>query len=232
MHHDYDLAAAAQYFELALELEPTNLGILSRAAGLAQDLGRLDEAIAIREYLVARDPVTAGRHYVLGSSYSYAGRLDEAIASFRTALRLSPGRINWQYGIGEALLLKGEPEAALQAMQQVSSEVRRMIGLAFAYHALGQTAESDAALTELIEKYEQAWAYNIAYVLAFRGEADRAFEWLDKAVEYNDPGLSEIAVTTEFANIHDDPRWLPFLESIGRSPEQLAAIEFEVTLPQ
>jgi TolB-like protein/Flp pilus assembly protein TadD len=232
MHHDNDLAAAAQYFELALELEPTNLGILSRAAGLAQDLGRLDEAIAIREYLVARDPVTAGRHYVLGSSYSYAGRLDEAIASFRTALRLSPGRINWQYGIGEALLLKGEPEAALQAMQQVSSEVRRMIGLAFAYHALGQTAESDAALTELIEKYEQAWAYNIAYVLAFRGEADRAFEWLDKAVEYNDPGLSEIAVTTEFANIHDDPRWLPFLESIGKSPEQLAAIQFEVRLPQ
>jgi hypothetical protein len=35
-----------------------------------------------------------------------------------------------------------------------------------------------------------------------------------------------------FANIHDDPRWLPFLESIGKSPEQLAAIEFEVRLPQ
>ena len=35
-----------------------------------------------------------------------------------------------------------------------------------------------------------------------------------------------------FANIHSDPRWLPFLESIGKSPEQLAAIEFEVTLPE
>ncbi len=69
-------------------------------------------------------------------------------------------------------------------------------------------------------------------MLAFRGEADRAFEWLDKAVEYNDPGLSEIAASTEFANIHDDPRWLPFLESIGKSPAQLAAIEFEVRLPQ
>ena len=63
-----------------------------------------------------------------------------------------------------------------------------------AYHALGKQAESDAALAELIAKYERSWAYNIAYVLAFRGEADRAFEWLDKAVAYNDPGLSEIAV--------------------------------------
>ena len=90
----------------------------------------------------------------------------------------------------------------------------------------------DSTLAELIEKYEQGWAYNIAYVLAFRGEADRAFEWLDKAVEQNHPGLGAIAVTKLFANIHDDPRWLPFLESIGHSPEQLAAIEFEVTLPQ
>ncbi len=51
-------------------------------------------------------------------------------------------------------------------------------------------------------------------------------------MEYNDPGLSFITVQVQGANIHDDPRWLPFLESIGRSPEQLAAIEFEVRLPQ
>ena len=100
------------------------------------------------------------------------------------------------------------------------------------HHALGQATESDAALAELIEKHEQGWAYNIAYVLAFRGEADRAFEWLDKAVQYNDPGLQLIVVDVQFANIHDDARWLPFLESIGKSPEQLAAIKFEVRLPQ
>ena len=30
----------------------------------------------------------------------------------------------------------------------------------------------------------------------------------------------------------DDSRWLPLLESIGNSPAQLEAIEFEVTLPR
>ena len=45
-------------------------------------------------------------------------------------------------------------------------------------------------------------------------------------------GLTDIAIEPLFANIHDDPRWLLFLESIGKSPEQLAAIEFEVTLPE
>jgi hypothetical protein len=52
-------------------------------------------------------------------------------------------------------------------------------------------------------------AYNIAYVLAFRGEADRAFEWLDKAVACHDGGLAEIVGSPPFANLRQDPRWLP-----------------------
>ena len=69
-------------------------------------------------------------------------------------------------------------------------------------------------------------------MLAFRGEADRAFEWLDKAVSYRDPGLAEIAVQPWFANLHQDPRWLPLLRKLGKSSEQLAAIKFDVKLPQ
>jgi adenylate cyclase len=78
----------------------------------------------------------------------------------------------------------------------------------------------------------RSWSFNIVEVVAYRGEIDRAFEWLDKAVEYNDPGLTGTPTELLFANIRDDPRWIPFLESIGKSPEQLAAIEFEVRIPQ
>jgi hypothetical protein len=134
--------------------------------------------------------------------------------------------------IGVALLMKDEPEAALAAMRSEAGEGWRQIGLAMAYHALGQAAESDAELAKSIETTEQAASFNIAYALAFRGEADRVFAWLDKAVQYNDPGLAQIANMPTFANIRTDPRWLPFLESIGKSPDQLAAIEFEVTLPE
>ncbi len=230
--YDGDLAAAARHLERALALDPTNTDIIVRAAILAVDLGRMDEAAALGEYVIARDPVNPTGHYWLGGTYLWAGRLDEAIASLRTVLTLSRGFLAARYFIGVALLLKGEPEAALAMMQQESSEAWRMLGLSKAYHALGQATESDAALAQLSGPQEQSWAYNLAYVMAFRGEADRAFEWLDKAVQYNDAGLSLIAVDVQFANIHDDPRWLPFLESIGKSPEQLAAIEFNVTLPK
>ncbi len=100
-----------------------------------------------------------------------------------------------------------------------------------AYHALGRKADSDAAQAALIAKWENDSPYNIAYVCAYRGEADKAFEWFDKAVEYGDPGLTEIVVENLFGKIHTDPRWLPFLRKIGYAPEQLAKIEFKVTLP-
>ena len=67
---------------------------------------------------------------------------------------------------------------------------------------------------------------------AYRGEADKAFEWLDKAVEYGDGGLGEIVTDNLFDKIHAHPRWLAFLRKIGKAPEQLAKVEFKVTLPQ
>jgi TolB-like protein/cytochrome c-type biogenesis protein CcmH/NrfG len=230
MAYDGDLAAAAWHYERALELEPTNPDIIRDASSLYMRLGRIDEAIVLQEYVIARDPVYAQNLYGLGLAYFDAGRLEEAAASFHTLEALSPGLPWVQHRIGWVLLHKGEPEAALAAMQQESDEDRRLAGLAVAYHALGQAAESDAALAELVEKHGQR-AVRIALVLAFRGEADRSFEWLDKAVENNDADLHWIAVAKLADNIRDDPRWLPFLESIGKSPEQLAAIEFEVTLP-
>ena len=95
----------------------------------------------------------------------------------------------------------------------------------------GRKADSDAALAETVTKYASDSAFNIAYILAWRNERDCAFEWLDKAVTQEDPGLSEIAYNPLFANLHDDPRWLPFLRKIGKAPEQLAAIKFDVKVP-
>jgi TolB-like protein/Tfp pilus assembly protein PilF len=230
MAHDRDLSAAARYYAQALTLSPTDTEIIGDAATLLQSLGRLEEAVALKEYVVARDPVNPRAYHNLGNAYRWAGRWNESISSYRTALGLSPGYIGAQTGIGQALLGRAEPEAALRAIELEASTPWRLIGSAMAYAALSRQAESDAALSELIEGWERDAAYNIAYVMAFRGQVDDAFEWLNKAVEYNDPGLSEVVVENSFAGIHADPRWLPFLQEIGKAPAQLAGIEFRVAL--
>ena len=152
------------------------------------------------------------------------GQFDAAIASYRSALSLSPGYSVAHYFICVAMLLKGEAAGALAEVEQEKSETWRLIGLPMAYHALGRKTDSDAALATLIAKFEKDGPYNIAHVYAFRGEAD-------KAIEYGDTGLAEIVTENLLDKIHADPRWLPFLRKVGKAPEQLAKIEFRVTLP-
>jgi len=227
-----DLAAAAQRIQHALALDPRDSDVLRGSALLLSVLGRLDEALALDEVVVRRDPLNLNALFNIGYHQRAAGRLDAAIVSFRTVLSLSPGNGGTGLNLGISLLLKGDAPGALKEIEQETSEVFRMIGLPIAYHALARKADSDSALAALIAKYEREAPINIASVYAFRGEADRAFEWIDKAVEYGDPGLTDIALENLFANIRSDPRWLPFLRKIGRAPEQLAKIDFKVTLPQ
>jgi len=230
--YDNDPATAARHIEQALALEPGNIAAISVASGLEQNLGRLEQAAMLDQYAVAHDPLNPKAHGSLAYDYARLGRLDEAISSYRVALRLSPGRVGTAYNVGELLLRNGEAAAALAEFQQEPEENWRLMGSTMALHALGRKAESDASMGELIAKYETDSSYNIAYVAAFRGERDRAFEWMKKAVDYHDTGLVEIGTDPMFASLHDDPRWLPFLHEIGKAPEQLAAIEFKVTLPQ
>ncbi len=232
MWYDLDMAAAARHMTRALELDPTNPEILAAAADLLGNLGREEEAIEVWQYLIARDPANPSPHGSMSSSLQNLGRLDEARVAERMALSLAPGALGGHYGLGQTLMESGEHEAALAEMEAEVYEPYRLIGLSMVNHALGRSTESDAALRQLIDTYAEGWAYNIAYVFADRAEADSAFAWLETAVEYHDAGLSEIAVNEYYRSISDDPRWLPFLESIDMSPAQLASVEFEVSIPQ
>jgi serine/threonine-protein kinase len=132
--------------------------------------------------------------------------------------------------MGRAFLLKGQPETALDLFEQEADEWRGLLGKVMAYHTMGQPKASDAALYELIQKFGHQRAFFIAGAMAYRNEPDRAFEWLERAVDNHEPDWYIVAEPL-LANIREDPRWLPFVESINRSPAELDAIDFEIPLP-
>jgi len=82
--HDGDLAEAAQQIRRGLSLEPKNPIVLSHSAEFLRMLGRLDETIAIEEYVTAHDPLNPFVRWNLSWNYLLAGRPDEAIATART----------------------------------------------------------------------------------------------------------------------------------------------------
>ncbi|MEQ8205319.1 MAG: tetratricopeptide repeat protein, partial [Woeseia sp.] len=228
---DNNLESAAHHYQRALELGPTNVRTIGDAASVLKSLGRMDECITLDEFVVERDPVNAIGHFNLGGSYLYAGRYADAIATLRTALQLSPNRIGGYYQLGIAQLLAGNAADSMASMQREPLEVLQLLGKVMASHALGEIEIANQLQTELIAQHEQEAAYNIAYVMAYRGQTDSAFEFLGQAVNNEDPGLTDIVAEPLFANLHADPRWLPFLQSIGKGPAQLNAIVFDIPLP-
>ena len=220
---------AARHFIHALE--PSNQNLLGNAALLLEQLGRLDEAVALDEYVAARDPVNPIGHFNLGLKYRYVGRLDDAINSFDIALSLSPEYLGAEYHRALALLRKGEPRLALEGFRRERDEEYRVKGTALALYELDRLSEFEKAFSELRERWGEQWGAEIAHVYAWIGDPDETFTYLENVYEDGSP-MAQLSSDDLFANIHDDPRWPPFLEKIGQAPKQLEAIEFMVTLPK
>lgn len=232
LQYDDDLPRVARHLERTLALQPADIGVLGGAVYLLAGLGRIDEAVDIQEFIVARDPMSSGAHLDMSWIYNVVRRADEAIASADAAIKLSPDTIAAHFQMGVAMLQKGNNSAALAAMLAEPDEGWRLTGLALVYHALGQASASDAALAELIRKHDRAWSSTVARAYAFRGDPDHAFEWLARAVAHHDSGVVNFVNEPLLASLHNDPRWLPFLRTIGKTPEQLAAIPFAVKQPR
>jgi TolB-like protein/Tfp pilus assembly protein PilF len=226
-----DLPASARHMERALALDPANIQVLNGAAQLLASTGRLKEALLLYESMIARDPVNPAVLTNLGTLQRDAGKYEDAVATFRIALNLYPERAGVHYVLMVAFLLKGDVPAAETELEQEPDEMWRRIGFAMVYYASGRKADADASLAEVIKEDPKTFAFNIAEVFAFRGENDQAFEWLERAVEYDDSGVTNIIRSPLLNNLHADPRWIPFLRKIGMAPEQIEKIEFKVTLP-
>ena len=229
IHYDSDLPAAARYLNEALAMEPNNAEIIDIVGLLAVFLGHRDEAIAFAEFQARRDPVNPMAHSHLGATYFTGGHFDKAVDSYRTALALSPDYIGAHYELGLALLGKNDASAALEAMQKEPDEEYRVKGTALALYEMGRHDEFETTFQELRDRWGGRWPTEIAEVYAWIGDADAAFEWLQK--EYENLGkraVPEIVAERLYENIHDDPRWVPFLEKLGKAPEQLQSIELDL----
>ena len=55
----------------------------------------------------------------------------------------------------------------------------------------------------------------LSHIYAIRGDADATFEWLERAYQQRDAGLTYVNALPFFDHIKSDPRWMPFLKKMG-----------------
>jgi TolB-like protein/tRNA A-37 threonylcarbamoyl transferase component Bud32/Tfp pilus assembly protein PilF len=219
MFYDWDFAGAGESFRRALELEPANPDALFNSGALARIENRFDEAIAFHLRDIQIDPLNPTAYHDYGLTLHYAGRQKDAKTALLKSLELSPELENAHALLSRIALVESQPQQALSEIEKESHEGFRLSGLPLVYHALGRRKESDASLAELLAKYSKNGPYQIAAVYAFRGEKDRAFEWLDRAYAEHDAGITEMKTDPLLVNLHGDDRYKAMLSKMHLSGE-------------
>jgi len=204
-------------FQHALKLDPDNAFIVASIGKGASVTGKYDVAIEPFQARLRLEPVTPEFYFFLGMTYRGSGRLDDSEASYRKMLSLSPQYDSGHFRLWHTLFLKGEFDAALAELEQIPGFAYKATGLAITHYALGNKAQSDEILAELIEFVELTEIganfdrYRIAIVYGYRGDADNAFKWLNHSLETQSGSLIWILTETAFHGLHSDPRWQPLL---------------------
>jgi TolB-like protein/DNA-binding winged helix-turn-helix (wHTH) protein/Flp pilus assembly protein TadD len=213
--YDWDWDAANISLAKAASLEPGNVEVFRLRSHLSRILGNLDQATRLYEQAVALDPLRPNSYSGLEYLLYVGGRYEDAQAALQKALDLNPQATYVHLTMGEALIVEGKPQQALAEIEKEPIEWGKLTGQALAYHALGREQDSNAALASLIEKYGPAGAFQIGQVYAYRGEADRSFEWLERAYKQRDPGLPEIKTDPLFKNLRRHPGYIALLKKMG-----------------
>jgi TolB-like protein len=211
---DWDWDAAYTSVTKAAGLEPGSAEVLGIRSYLSRVSGNLDQAIKLKEQDVALDPLRTDSHSTLGYLLYSAGRFDEAQVALQKALDLNPQAAFVHLTVGKILIAEGKPQQALAEIEKEPLEWGKLTGEVLAYHALGREQDSNAALAGLIAKDTTDAAYQIAQVCAYRREADKSFEWLERAYKQRDAGLADIKTDPLLKNLHHDARYTELLKKM------------------
>ena len=212
----WDWQGAAADFKQALALDPNNAELLSFYSQSLFFSGRQTEAIAMARKATVIDPLSLEIWNNLGLLLFCSGQDAEARLAWQHALGINPGARWPNYLMGYLDLKEGKIESARTHFRD-TDEPFRLTGTALLEHTLGHAPESEQALDALKTKYAAGSAFQIAAVYAWRGEKDRAFEWLDRSYDQRDSGMQRMRYDPTIASLHNDPRFAALVNKMGFS---------------
>jgi tetratricopeptide (TPR) repeat protein len=143
------ITLAAELFQKAYELQME---------------GDLEEAIEIYKESIDIYP-TAEAHTFLGWTYSFQGKLDDAISECKRAIEVDPDFGNPYNDIGAYLIEKEEYDAAIEWLER-AIQARRYESYHYPHYNLGRVYMAKGMMKRALDEFEQAIAIAPDYSLA------------------------------------------------------------------
>lgn len=215
---DQNWAAAESEGRKALALDPTNPEVLFGAGWFASIQRRYEEGERLYRKALDRDPLNFNLVDGIAENYYRTGRLADAERILREHIAREP-RSEWSRAmLSRVLLVKGKPDAALAMLQDEVDEGARIAYLPIMLQGAGKQAEADVALKKLVEYWASECAICIARTYAYRGDNDRAMDWLEHAYRLRDSSIMNVIDEPLLKSLADDRRYKAFVRDKLKVP--------------
>ena len=216
-----DWVEADRHYKRAVALNPNYDTALRFYSFYLACMGRIEEALTFAERARRLDPVSAGAQMNVGVILYFARRYDDAVVAIKETLDLDPDFGPAHVTLGRIYVAKGTPDRAVAELERARSLMGRrpdvLTPYAYALARAGRQREARTILDELrdISKPGTAAPVRVALVHIALGETDRAFEWLEKAIEARDWQMALLNVEPAFDLLRSDQRFARLVERVG-----------------
>jgi TolB-like protein/DNA-binding winged helix-turn-helix (wHTH) protein/Tfp pilus assembly protein PilF len=217
----WDWPEVERHYARALDLDPNNVTTLSFYSFYLAYTGRPAKALPMAEQAVRLDPVSPNARTTLGSVLLLARRSADAARQFEEAVELDASFSFAHALAGMAYSAQGMHDRAMAAVQKardLAGDRPDIVG--FHGYILARGGRRNEALKALEDLRRVAHpgepsAFLMAFVDVGLGETDRAFEWLDQAIQAREWQSPMIKANPVFDAIRPDPRFPALLGRIG-----------------
>ncbi len=218
---DWDWKGAEEDLKRALALDPNNPDTIGQYSSYQVVRGRVDEALDLLDKLEDLEPFWFGPKVYRGVWQLFDRRYEAAIALLREAYELEPNVFLAPFFLGDAYRFTNRPDQARTAYDSALESMGRrplILGRIAALHAeLNQQDEARSIIAELRTLSETQYVQPtiVAGIYVALHEHDAAFEWLEKAFDVRDAGLTLLRGYPLYDPLRTAPRFQSLLAKIG-----------------
>ena len=218
---DWDWAKSEREYKRAIRLKPNYATAYEWYALCLSHEARHEEAISTAKRAQELDPLTPIISTVVGLVCHYARHYERALAEYLQIIEMDPRFVAAHYFCGSTYTQLGEHEKAI-AEQELALQIspNATLPLALLGYALAMAGKKYAAeekLEELRRLRERIFVspFFEALIHISLGQADEAFECLEKAYEERFHRMSSIKVEPMLDPLRQDPRFDDLLRRVG-----------------
>lgn len=210
--YEWDWPAAEAQYKRAIALNPNYATAHQWYAEFLTAVGRFDEAAEQGRKALVLDPMSPIINAVVAFNATMARRYDAAIDQGLRTTQLFPDFMPGHAYLGLAQLESNKPHDAVMSFQESQKLQDIVVVATWLIRAYDQTGDRDAAarLMKELEKRgrrEYLPPYYMAALYAHRGDRDRAFAELDRALRERTGALVWTKVDPALDALRADPRF-------------------------